>query len=253
MKILICGVTGSGKTTLALALAPLINAVVFDGDYVRKHFTPHLGFTPAERIAQAETMSKLCEPVVTAGGNVIASFCCPTDDTRAAFGADFVIAMERDGDHQHPDTDAMYDPPLTVDVLINDNSSPAYWADYIARRIQPVFEPLKPTALFVGRYQPFHDGHKKLIETGIAKYGQVCIGVRSTDSAWPFEKVRARIDAAMAVHRGKYIILPLPNINAVCYGRRVGYKIDQIFLDDATHDISATKIRADMALKAATR
>ncbi len=46
-------------------------------------------------------------------------------------------------------------------------------------------------------------------------------------------------------------MIPMPNIEAVCYGRTVGYKIDHIVLDDATHDISATKLRATIALAAA--
>jgi hypothetical protein len=90
-KILIMGLPGAGKTTLATALAPLINAVVFKADAVRANLSRDLGFSRADRIEHARRMGWMCDRVVEAGGTVIADFICPTQETRAAFGNAFTI------------------------------------------------------------------------------------------------------------------------------------------------------------------
>lgn len=102
--------------------------------------------------------------------------------------------------------------------------------------------------MFVGRYQPFHDGHRHLVEEGIRRVGQVCLAVRNThgiDSKNPlsFFEVKQRIDAGLAVHAGRYIVVPLPNITHVFYGRDVGYVIERIELPPDLEGISATGIR----------
>ena len=70
-KILICGLPGSGKTTLAKALAPLINAVHYDGDEVRS-VTLNDDFSVAGRAKQVVDMRWLCDKVRAAGKNAIA-------------------------------------------------------------------------------------------------------------------------------------------------------------------------------------
>ena len=66
-KILIMGLPGAGKTTLATSLAPLLNAVVFNADAVRANISCDLGFSHADRIEQARRMGWLCDRVVEAG------------------------------------------------------------------------------------------------------------------------------------------------------------------------------------------
>jgi Adenylylsulphate kinase len=72
-KILIMGLPGAGKTTLATALAPLLNAVVFNADAVRANLSRDLGFTHADRIEHARRMGWMCDRVVEAGGTVVAA------------------------------------------------------------------------------------------------------------------------------------------------------------------------------------
>jgi hypothetical protein len=253
VKILICGLPGAGKTTLARELAPLIGGVVLDGDEVRAI----MGTVPTPnhlaRVGHACTMARLAAPIVTAGGNVICSFICPTEECRRAFGADFTIWIDRNGNGKYPDTQAMWQDPSQCDVRVTNQGSPYFWANLIANMIAPPFQPTRPTALFVGRYQPFHEGHKKLIAAGIDKYGQACVAVRNTSPAFPFEAVKARIEAGLAEYRGKFTVIPMPNIAAVCYGRSVGYKIEEIRLDEDTQNISATKLRAQLALREAEK
>ena len=62
-KILIMGLPGAGKTTLARALGPMLNAVVFNNDEVRKNINRDLGFTMEDRLEQARRMGWLCDVV----------------------------------------------------------------------------------------------------------------------------------------------------------------------------------------------
>src|SRR4051812_34589465 len=94
-RILIMGLPGAGKTTLANALAPLLNAVVFNADAVRANLSRDLGFTHPDRVEHARRMGWMCDRVVEAGGTVIADFICPTAETRAAFGDAFTIWVDR--------------------------------------------------------------------------------------------------------------------------------------------------------------
>jgi adenylylsulfate kinase-like enzyme len=67
-KILIMGLPGSGKTTLAAALAPLLNAVVFNADAVRANLSRDLGFSHEDRVEHARRMGWMCDRVVEADG-----------------------------------------------------------------------------------------------------------------------------------------------------------------------------------------
>lgn len=247
-KILIMGLPGAGKTTLATALAPLLNAVVFNADAVRANLSRDLGFALEDRIEHARRMGWMCDRVVEAGGTVIADFVCPTAETRAAFGDAFVIFVDRIQEGRFEDTNKMFVAPEKIDLRVDADGSPQYWAEQAFARLRPTFDPQKPTALFIGRYQPFHDGHKRLIEEGLRRVGQVCVAVRDTHgidekNPLPFFAVKQRIEAGLSAYAGKVVVVPLPNITNVFYGRDVGYTVERIQLDEATEDISATKLR----------
>jgi cytidyltransferase-like protein len=112
--------------------------------------------------------------------------------------------------------------------------------------LRRVFDPQKPTALFIGRYQPFHTGHQRLIEEGLRRVGQMCVAVRDTHrldekNPLPFFAVKQRIEAALSAHAGPFVVISLPNVTHVFYGRDVGYGVERIALDEATEAISATK------------
>jgi len=93
-KILIMGLPGSGKTTLAEELVRLLNAVHFNGDDVRKNLNADLGFSDEDRIEQARRMGWLCNRVVKTGNYAVADFICPTQKTRNAFGECFLVFLD---------------------------------------------------------------------------------------------------------------------------------------------------------------
>jgi cytidyltransferase-like protein len=247
-KILIMGLPGAGKTTLATALAPLLNAVVFNADAVRANLSRDLGFSLEDRVEHARRMGWMCDRVVEAGGTVIADFICPNEVTREAFGEAFTIWVDRISEGRFEDTNRMFVPPERFDLRVGAEGAPQYWAEQALARLRPAFDPQKPTALFLGRYQPFHPGHQRLIEEGLRRVGQVCIAVRDTHGTdeknpLPFFAVKQRIETALAAHAGRFVVVPLPNITNVFYGRDVGYTVERINLDEATEAISATQVR----------
>ena len=248
-KILVMGLPGAGKTTLANALAPLLNAVVFNADAVRANLSRDLGFSHDDRIEHARRMGWMCDRVVEAGGTVIADFICPTPDTRAAFGEAFTIWIDRIEAGRFEDTNRLFVAPDHVNLRVPADGTPQYWAERALALLRPPFDPQRPTALFVGRYQPFHRGHQRLIEEGLRRVGQVCIAVRNTHgidakNPLPFFAVKQRIETALAPFAGRFVVVPLPNISHVFYGRDVGYNVERIVLDDETEAISASKVRA---------
>jgi Adenylylsulphate kinase len=250
-KILIMGLPGAGKTTLARELAPLLGAVQFNADEVRANLSRDLGFAHEDRIEHARRMGWMCDRVVEAGGTAIADFICPTAATRAAFGADFTVWVDRVAEGRFADTNRMFTAPDAYDVRITADGTPRHWAEKVLALLRPTFDPKLPTALFIGRYQPFHDGHRHLIEHGLKRVGQACIAVRDTqgtDTKNPlgFHDVKGRIEAGLIAHSGRFVVMPLPNITHVMYGRDVGYAIECIELDQALQEISATSIRSQI-------
>ena len=110
-----------------------------------------------------------------------------------------------------------------------------------------VWDNKHPTAQMLGRWQPWHDGHQKLFEETLKKTGQVNIMVRDVkgvdDNPFDFETVKKNIDDRLKPEfEGRYKIVLVPNITNICYGRGVGYQIEEIELSKEIQEISATKI-----------
>lgn len=250
-KVLIMGLPGAGKTTLSALLVPRLNAVHFNADAVRSNVNKDLGFTREDRVEHARRMGWLCDRVVEAGTYAIADFICPTEEARAAFGDAFVVWVDRVKSSRFPDTDAMFEDPSHYDVRVTARGSAIFWAEKVCDKLLPTFSPKIPTALFLGRYQPFHEGHRKLIEEGLRRVGQVCIAVRDTqgiDDKNPlgFYAVKARIESALWQYRGRVTVVPVPNITHVFYGRDVGYVVERLTLDETTEQVSASDIRREL-------
>jgi len=116
----------------------------------------------------------------------------------------------------------------------------------------------------LGRWQPWHDGHTALFKKALEINGQVCIMYRDVagadagvegqaDNPFDFEDVKERIVSGLAEHGYKenedFVVLKVPNIVDISYGRGVGYTFTEHDLGEEIHKISATKIRADMRKK----
>ena len=127
-----------------------------------------------------------------------------------------------------------------------------------------MFDWKKPTVEMLGRWQPWHDGHTELFRRALQKTGQVCIMYRDVagidagvegqgDNPFNFEEVRKRIIEELSKHgyeEGReFVVIRVPNIIDISYGRGVGYSFTEHDLGKDIHKISATKIRSEMRKK----
>lgn len=117
MKILIFGLPGSGKTTLARPFAELIGGVHINADEVRTHYDDW-DFTPEGRMRQAQRMRHLSDGVVRAGKIAVTDFICPTELARQAFDPDFTIWMDTISDGRFEDTNRMFEAPAQYDYHV---------------------------------------------------------------------------------------------------------------------------------------
>jgi adenylylsulfate kinase len=112
LKILVMGLPGSGKTTLARRLVPLLSPCVhFNADEVRKNVHADLTFDPEDRIEHARRLGWWASTVARSGMDVIADFICPLPETRKAFGADYTIWLDTIRASVFDDTNALFVPP----------------------------------------------------------------------------------------------------------------------------------------------
>jgi len=280
-KILIMGLPGSGKTFLATALKKYLeeNSNVntmplermlhlelppiaytskvdwFNADEIRKRFNDW-DFSKEGRIRQSLRMAEFA--LKSTGDYVICDFVAPLVEMRNNFKADWTVWMDTIDQGRFDDTNKAFVPPEQYDFRVTEQDAEK-WAEFIGRHIlderrRPTFDWKKETVQMLGRWQPWHKGHRALFDRAIAKTGQVVIQIRDCQG-WngsnPFEKtqveqfIKRDLDP---LYQGQYIVQLVPNVTNITYGRDVGYKIEQETFDDAIHSISATKIRKEMGV-----
>lgn len=277
-KILIMGLPGAGKTYFAERLkkyleenAQPLTAMMnsdrlsssmqakvdwFNADEVRKKYNDW-DFSREGRIRQSLRMAEFA--LKCTGDYVICDFVAPLPEMRHNFKADWTIWIDTIDAGRYDDTNKAFVPPDLYDFRIIEQNAEK-WVEFVGEKIisnqrRPTFDWKKETVQMLGRWQPWHAGHRALFDRAIAKTGQVCIMIRDCQG-WqgsnPFaiEQVKANIKRDLdPVYQGQYEIVVVPNIVNITYGRDVGYKIEQEVFDEKIHAISATKIRETMGLK----
>ena len=248
-KILIMGLPGSGKSYLADKLVSKIDAVWLNADRVREEANDW-DFSVEGRQRQAKRMNDLAQLALNENKNVVADFVCPTEKTRKDFAADYTVWVDTIKEGRFEDTNKVFEKPDEYDFRVPTQNA-ELWSIRIADEIVSyVWDNRKPTAQMLGRWQPWHEGHQSLFEEIIKKTGQVNIQVRDVqgvgDNPFDFETVKNNIEQALIPYKNRIKITLVPNITNICYGRGVGYKIEEIVLPENIQKISATDIRKKM-------
>ena len=107
-------------------------------------------------------------------------------------------------------------------------------------------------SLFIGRWQPLHDGHKALFNRVLDNGGNVLIAIRDVEpdeknpftATEVFANIYQEYEHLIKLNRVK--VMKIPDICSVEFGRGVGYDIIEHVPPPQIHDISATKIREQM-------
>ena len=121
-KILIMGLPGSGKTSLAKRLYPYLKAVFLNNDEVRKEANDW-DFSPKGRERQTKRMKDLAQKYLNEGKNVIADFVCPTEKTRKDFNADILIWVDTIKKGRFEDTNKMFEEPKKFHYRVTEQNA----------------------------------------------------------------------------------------------------------------------------------
>lgn len=281
-RILIMGLPGAGKTYFAEKLKKYLedNSSIdnmplermsqyeiapttwtakidwFNADDVRRNYNDW-DFSKEGRIRQSLRMLEFA--LKCTGDFVICDFVAPLIEMRNNFKADWTIWIDTIDAGRYEDTNKAFVPPEIYDFRITEKNAEK-WVDFVGQHIldnrrRPKFDWKKETVQMLGRWQPWHPGHRALFERAISKTGQVCIMVRDcqgwqNNNPFEIEKVKEFIKRDLdPLFQGQYEIIIVPNIVNITYGRDVGYKIEKETFDESITSISATKIRKEMGFE----
>ena len=280
-KILIMGLPGAGKTFLATALKKFLetNSSIrhmpisrtvnmemapatyscsvdwFNADEIRKRYNDW-DFSNEGRIRQSIRMADFA--LSCTSDYVICDFVAPLVEQRNNFKADWTIWVDTITAGRYEDTNKAFVEPEVYDFRITEQDAEK-WAEFVGNHIlenrrRPVFDWKKETVQQLGRWQPWHSGHRALFERLIARTGQVVIQVRDVQG-WqgsnPFaiDQVKHAIKRDLdPLYQGQYEIQIVPNIVHIGWGRGVGYTHAEETFNDAITSISGTAIRKSLGL-----
>ncbi len=280
-RILVMGLPGSGKTYFAERLKSWLeqNGDVwkinpnkmsslerapasfrpqvdwFNADEVRKRYNDW-DFSRDGRIRQSLRMFEFA--VKCSGDFVICDFVAPLPEMRNNFKADWTVWMDTIEAGRYEDTNRAFVPPDVYDFRITEQNAER-WAEFVGTHIledrrRPRFDWRRETVQMLGRWQPWHAGHRALFERLLARTGQVVIQVRDVQgwqgsNPFDFDQVCGYIRRDLdPLYQGQYEIQLVPNIVHIGWGRGVGYTSGEETFDDSITEISGTKIRKAMGL-----
>ncbi len=107
-------------------------------------------------------------------------------------------------------------------------------------------------SMFIGRWQPWHEGHRWLIDQRLNEGKNVLICIRDVEpnenQPWTSDEVMLNLTEELKdlLNKGRIKIIKIPDIESINYGRGVGYEVIEHVPPEDIEEISATKIRAKM-------
>ena len=127
------GLPGSGKTTLANELGPMLNAKRLNADEVRKEANDW-DFSEEGRKRQAKRMAEFALKLKSEGNFVVADFICPTPEARSLFPADYIIWVDTIKEGRFEDTNQLFIKPEKYDFHVTSQDA-SVWAEKIVKEI----------------------------------------------------------------------------------------------------------------------
>lgn len=250
VKILIMGLPGSGKTYLAKSLVKFLNAEWLNADKVRGHFNDW-DFSKTGIIRQVKRMKKLADS--SHKKYVVADFVCPYRKQVQIFKPNFIFWMDTIKKSRYPGMNRIFQKPAKYDLKFNEKNLPMNVIKLKDKIFGYKWNNKLPTSQMLGRFQPWHRGHRILFEKILIKTGQVLIMVKDVkgigDNPYSFQIIKKKIQKDLIDFKSRVKIILAPNISNICYGRTVGYKLEKINLPKKIQKISASKIRANLRKK----
>lgn len=255
------GLPCSGKTTIAKELAKHMHAEILDGDDIRR-IIQNNDFSYSGRKNHMMSVAEFAS-ILSRYNNVVVSLVSPIRDVREEIKkryqnlteiyiyADIDTCKKRDVKGMYKlamegkiknftGVDDVYEEPGVETTMVDTTKMDI---KECVKKILDKHYISQKYSLFIGRWQPLHQGHLALFDKMRQEGRKILVGIRNTgiDDQNPFsvqeriEMIKKQVpDAEIAV---------LPDIEAVCYGRKVGYEIKEIKLGEELEKISATAIR----------
>lgn len=277
----LAGLSGSGKTTLSRNVAAELEkrglrVEVIDGDEYRKTICKGLGFSKEDRYENLRRLGAIAKVLARHGVIAIISAVNPYEEIRRELNesghpvktvwidCDLRTLQERDtkGLYRraalpdgHPDrldnltgVNDPFEPPETCDLIIRTgNESIGESAEKLLGLILASIgmSSGRQRAFFIGRWQPFHNGHKWLVDQKLSHGIPVLIAVRDMqpDAQNPLSAIQTA-EMLRKYYAGKDVeVMIVPDIESVNFGRRVGYEVNEFKPPPEIEGISATEIR----------
>jgi adenylylsulfate kinase len=278
------GLSGAGKSTIAdgckqKLISLGLNCEVIDGDQYRNTISKGLGFSEADRKENIRRLGFMAH--VLARNEVIAIIAainpyeevrtelkdkypnvktvwinCPINELQKRDTKGLYQRALLSPDHQNylPNFTGISDPfdqPENPDLTIhtdqeNHENSVDHLFYFILEELEKLEPPTTaPNALFVGRWQPFHDGHKWLIDQKLQQNIPVVVGVRNKprDESNPFSTYETVMMIQKVYEDQPVKVMVIPDIESVNYGRAVGYEVNCFSPPEHIEHISGSGIR----------
>ncbi len=268
------GLPCSGKTTLAVALQKRVGGQLLDGDVLRDSpISADADFSPEGRRKHLLRVAAIAKMLNDNEVTVLASFVSPSEVVRQEVAA--IVGKERfqlvyvntpAEECERRDTrglwkkartgeikdftgvSAPYEVPPDADLWTNTCRIPLQL--YVTSMIVSFFseEKAPPASLFIGRYQPLHAGHVELISVPLQEGAHVVVALRDTSlsegNPYTIHERTEMFRKAFPDDFGeRLVVIAVPDIADVCYGRKVGWGMRKICLSEELEQISATEIR----------
>jgi hypothetical protein len=249
-RILIMGLPGSGKTTLAKKVSSELKADWLNADKIRGKYKDW-DFSNEGIIRQVKRMKLLADQ--SKKKIVVADFVCPLKKQMEIFKPHYVVWMDTIKKGRFPSMNKIFKIPKRFDLKVTSKDANLWKIPIIDKFQNYKWNNQAETGQMMGRFQPFHLGHKNIFFEILKKKGQVYIMVKDVysigDNPYKFKDINSIIKKELESFKSRFKIIKVPNITNVYHGRTVGYKWTKINLPKEITKISGTKIRSVLRKK----